>query len=310
MASELTTATAKAAVAKAENPTMRDLVYAQQPAIEAQLAGAINSAAFVRAAISTISQTPALQLADPKTVLGGIMLAAQLHLEIGPALGHFYLTPRKEKGNQICLPIIGYKGYIELAYRSGRIEKIETFLIREGDKFDHGANSERGRFFDWAPADYDEDRDWTGVVAMAKIRGAGTVWAYLPKDKVLARRPSYWEQTPWKSNPEEMARKTGIRALAPYLPMSTDLGRALEADEQKVESIAGVHDLVITRDDQPSLEQVAADVAEQRAKLDPTDYDDAKLVNGKVTSREADEIARRMALDPADPDYIASPEDQ
>ena len=107
------------------------------------------------------------------------MLAAQLKLEIGPALGHFYLTPRqvsKKEGDQwvkvwTCLPIIGFQGYIELAYRSGRVEKIETFLIRKGDKFDHGANSERGRFFDWSPADYDEVRD------MAKKERPRLLWA-------------------------------------------------------------------------------------------------------------------------------------
>jgi len=254
-------------VATKTNPTMKDLVQAQQSAIEAQLAGVMNSGAFVRAALSAVSSSPQLQQASPSSVLGGIMLAAQLKLEIGPALGHFYLTPRKEKGQQICLPIIGYQGYIELAYRSGRIEKIETFLVRDGDKFDHGANSERGRFFDWNPADYDETRSWTGVVAMAKIKGAGTVWAYLPREKVEARRPSYWESTPWKTNSEEMARKTGIRALAPYLPKSTELGRAIEADEQKVESIAGVHDLVVTRDEPETI------VVEPKADLDPAHPD-------------------------------------
>lgn len=255
--SALSQAAATKAVEKSANPTLRDLIQAQQPAIEAQLAGAINSTAFVRAALSVVASSPQLEQADPRTVLGGIMLAAQLKLEIGPALGHFHLTPRKQGGKQICLPIIGYQGYIELAYRSGRIEKIETFLIREGDKFDHGANSERGRFFDWSPADYDEQRDWTGVVATAKVRGAGTVWEYLPKEKVLARRPSYWENGPWKSDEQAMVRKTAVRALAPYLPKSTDLGRAIEADEQRVEHIAGVHDLVVTREAEPVSEPVA-----------------------------------------------------
>lgn len=258
MSDTLATKIATNQVEQKSNPTIRDLVQAQQAAIETQLAGALNSGAFVRAAISTIASSPQLQQATPSSVLGGIMLAAQLKLEIGPALGHFYLTPRKEKGQQVCLPIIGYQGYIELAYRSGRIEKIETFLVRDGDKFDHGANSERGRFFDWSPADYDEERPWTGVVAMAKIKNAGTVWAYLPKDKVLARRPHYWDKgTPWQTNEEEMARKTGVRALAPYLPKSTELAQAIEADENKVESIVGVHDLVVTRDE-PDVSDVAS----------------------------------------------------
>jgi recombinase, phage RecT family len=219
----LSTAAATKAVERKTNPTVTDLIRKQQPAIEAQLAGTLNSGAFVRAALSSISSEPKLQIATSKSVLGAIMLAAQLKLEIGPALGHFYLTPRKVDGEMTCLPIIGYQGYVELAYRSGRVEKVETFLVREGDKFTHGANSERGRFFDWSPADYDEDRPWTGVVAMAKIMHAGTVWAYLPREKVEARRPSYWKSTPWNTNPEEMARKTGIRALAPYMPKSTEL---------------------------------------------------------------------------------------
>lgn len=265
MTSQLAEATAAKAVEQRKNPTARDLIQAQQAAIETQLAGAMNSAAFVRAAISSVSASPQLQQATPASLLGGIMLAAQLKLEIGPALGHFHLTPRmvsKKEGDQwvkvwTCLPIIGYQGYIELAYRSGRIEKIESLLVRKGDKFDHGANSERGRFFDWAPADYEETREWTGVIALAKIKGAGTVWAYLPKEKVIARRPDRWEKTPWATNEEEMARKSGIRALAPYLPKSTELGKALEADEHKVEHIAGVHDLVVSKAEDEPLEEAA-----------------------------------------------------
>lgn len=258
---DLATKIATKQVEQAAQPTMRDLVQKQQPAIEAQLAGALNSGAFVRAAISEISKSPDLQQATPASVLGSIMLAAQLKLEIGPALGHFYLTPRKEKGVQICLPIIGYQGLIELAYRSGRVLKIETFVVREGDLFEYGANSERGRYFDWKPADFDQTREWTDIVVTAQIAGGGVVWETLPKEKVLERRPSYWASTPWKTNEEEMARKTLVREVAPYLPKSTEFGLAVQVTRQveeqgaKVESIAGVHDLVVTSDDREIVEQ-------------------------------------------------------
>lgn len=261
---DLSTAIAKKQTEKSE-PTLRDLVRAQQPAIEAQLAGTLNSGAFVRAALSTINSSEDLQRATPTSILGAIMLAAQLRLEIGPALGHFHLTPRKVDGKQTCLPIIGYQGYIELAYRSGRIEKIESLLVRKGDEFYRGANSERGMFFDWNPQDDDETREWVAVIGMAKIRGAGVVWSYLPKEKVIARRPPYWASTPWKTNEEEMARKTGIRALAPYMPKSTELGRALEADEQKVEKVDGIEDLIVTRDDPNAPQDLGP-----AAALDPT----------------------------------------
>lgn len=242
----------RAAAQVAEKPTVKDLIYKQQPAIEAQLAGTLNSGAFVRAAISEIAKNEYLQQATPASVLGSIMLAAQLKLEIGPALGHFWLTPRKDHGTWVCLPIIGYQGLIELAYRSGRVGKIETLVVRKGDYFEYGANSERGRFFDWKPADYDQSREWTDIVVTAGILGGGVVWETLPKEKILGRRPQGWEKGPWRSHEEEMARKTLVREISPYLPKSTELGvavqvsRQVEEEGKVVESIAGVHDLVVS----------------------------------------------------------------
>lgn len=262
---DLSTATAARQVERTRQPTIRDLVQAQQPAIEAQLAGTINSGAFVRAALSTIAGSEDLQQATPSSVLGAIMLAAQLKLEPGAALGHFYLTPRRVGGRMTCLPIIGYQGLIELAYRTGRIEKIETFLVREGDRFEYGANSERGRFFDWSPADHDENRAWEGAIVTAKLLGAGTVWAYLPKAKILARRPQGWERGPWKTHEEEMARKTVVREIAPYLPKSTEFAtavqrvREVEDEGKRVEVIAGVPELVVTSAPHFAIEGPSAD---------------------------------------------------
>lgn len=236
-----------AAVAAKQNPTMKDLIEKQLPAIERQLGGAMNSDAFVRAVISEVTKTPALMAADPKTLLGGVMLAAQLRLEIGSGLGEFYLTPRKEKGQQICLPIIGYQGLIKLALRSEFVMNVQAFLVRQGDDFSYGANAERGMFYDWTPQDFEEKREWIGVVATARMKTGGTTWVYLTRAQVLDRRPSYWASTPWKTNEDEMVKKTAVRALAKYLPKSTDLGRAIEADEQKVQTLAGVDEVQVTR---------------------------------------------------------------
>ena len=241
-----------AAAAAKSNPTMKDLVEAQLPAIERQLGGAMNSEAFVRAVLSEITKSPDLMSADPRTLLGGVMLAAQLRLEIGSGLGEFYLTPRKEKGKQICLPIIGFQGMVKLALRSEFVTNVQAFIVREGDDFTYGANAERGMFYDWTPKDFEETRSMIGVVATARMKQGGTTWAYLTRAQVEDRRPSYWQKTPWASHPDEMAKKTAVRALAKYLPKSTDLGRALEADEQKVQHLKGVDEVQVTRvDDEP-----------------------------------------------------------
>ena len=248
MSTDLSTA---AAAAKSQ-PTMKDLVEAQLPAIERQLGGAMNSEAFVRAVLSEIGKSPDLMQADPKTLLGGVMLAAQLRLEIGSGLGEFYLTPRKDRGRQICLPIIGYQGMIKLALRSEFVTNVQAFLVRKGDDFSYGGNSERGMFYDWTPQDFEETRDWIGVVATARMKTGGTTWVYLTRTQVMDRRPSYWQSTPWKTNEDEMVKKTAVRALAKFLPKSTDLGRALEADEAKVQTLKGLDEVEVTRlDDDP-----------------------------------------------------------
>lgn len=239
--------------------TALDLIRAQQPAIEAQLGKALDSTAFVRAAVSEIRKSKQLQEATPESVLGSIMLAAQLKLEIGSALGHFWLTPRRDRDVWVCVPIIGYQGLIELAYRSGRVLRIETFLVREGDEFEYAANSERGRYFEWRPADRTFERPWTDAVVTAQIAGGGIVWETLPKPKILARRPRGWERGPWQTHEEEMARKTLVREVAPYLPKSTEFGlavqvmRQVEDEGQVVQHVEGVGELVVGAPVEPGV---------------------------------------------------------
>lgn len=243
-------------------PTVRDLVEAQRPAIERQLAGVMNSDAFVRSVLNEIGKSPALANADPATLLGGVMLAAQLRLEIGSGMGEFYLTPRKDKGRDICLPIIGYQGLVKLVLRSEQVVNVQTALVREGDDFTFGSDAERGIFHHWTPRDMDESRPWIGALATARMKDGGTTWAYLTREQVEKRRPSYWQSTPWKTHEEEMARKTVVRALVKLLPKSTDLGRALAADEQKVQHVKGLDEVQVTRlDDEPVIAEV----------LDPAD---------------------------------------
>lgn len=259
----------KAAVAK-KNPTVRDLIEAQKPAIERQLAGVMNGDAFVRSALNIVAKTPLLSKADPSSLLGAIMLAAQLRLEIGT--GDFHLTPRTERRGKpdervVCVPIIGYGGYITLTDRAG-IEVDEPFFVREGDAFRVAASSERGRYYDWEPLDDEESRPWTHVIAYAR-RKKGTTWIVLTRAQVEAVRPYGWERTPWKTHEEQMAKKTAVRALAKYLPKSTDLGRAIEADEQKVKHVKGLDEVQVTRIDDDTVD---AEIVEQPSDPAHPDY--------------------------------------
>lgn len=246
----------QAAVAVKKNPTALEFVQQNRKAIEAQLAGAVNSESFIRTVTTVLRNDAKLQAADPLTVMGGVMLAAQLKLEVGAGLGEFYLTPRLENRNKpnekwVCLPIIGYQGFIKLVLRSEMVTDVHTFLVRDGDLFEFGANAREGKYFEWKPKDFEEEREWTGVVAVARMKAGGTTWVYLTKNQVFKRRPSYWNNgTPWQTHEEEMAQKTAVRALTKFLPKSTELGTAIEADEQKVSHVSGLDDLAIQAPDE------------------------------------------------------------
>lgn len=247
--SDLTTKARNTATAQ-RNESVLDLLERQRPEIDRQLAGTMHTDAFLRAVVTQTKAAPMLLQATPTSFLGSVMLAAQLHLEIGPALGQFYLTPRKmDRGKDTerveCVPIIGYQGYVELGYRSGRVKSVGSLLVREGDFFEYGFDQDRGEFCTWIPKDTREDRPWTHVIAYARTTTGGVAYSRLTKEQVFDRRPSHWQDTPWKYKEEPMVLKTGLRALAPKMPKSIELGKALEADEKTVTAVAGEDDLVI-----------------------------------------------------------------
>lgn len=180
------------------------------------------------------------------TVLGGIMLGATLQLPIGGPLGQFYLTPRNEGRGQdrrpVCVPMIGYKGFFELGYRSGTIRAFDYVIRREGDTWRQGASAERGKWFDlqlFADGEYDENdengnrRLLTGVVALAHpIASDRPAWQFMSKATIDRRKPSNTNNTPWEGpHFEAMYVKTPHRELAKFLQLSIATAKAVEADE-------------------------------------------------------------------------------
>lgn len=201
---------------------------------------------FLRLALNELRASPTLARCTIPSFMGALMMGARLGLEPGGPLGQLYLTPRNlqvagaDRGVKAwqVVPIIGYRGLRDLAIRSGKVDSIQSFLIREGDTFRYGSNEERGAWHDWIPADSDEDesdRPWTGVLTVAQLGVAKKpVWRYLSKKAVLARKAAgaAGDRGPWKEHEEAMVRKTGIRAIANDLPSSSVLIEAVRNDER------------------------------------------------------------------------------
>jgi len=222
------------------------------PAIKAQMALALprhmTAERLARIALTEVRKTPALAKCDQASFLGAIMQCAQLGLEPGGALGHAYLLPfeNRRKGITEVQFIVGYRGMIDLARRSGQILSIEARVVYEADRFDVqlGLDSNLVHVPAW---DVAERGPLRFVYAVAKLKDGGTqfeVMSRLEVEKVRAKSRAA-NNGPWVDHYEEMAKKTVIRRLFKYLPVSIELATAVGLDEQAEAGIAQDNPLVI-----------------------------------------------------------------
>jgi recombination protein RecT len=189
---------------------------------------------LLRIAMTSIQRTPELLDCDPKTLIGAIMQSAQLGLEPDGVLGHAYLVPfnNRKKGRREVQLIPGYKGLIDLARRSGAVLSIQAHVINEKDtfEFEYGLAPKLRH----VPTREADPGQMVGVYAVAHLRDADPQYEVMWKrqiDAIRARSRS-GDSGPWVTDYDEMARKTVLRRLSKFLPMSVELATAVALDER------------------------------------------------------------------------------
>jgi len=189
---------------------------------------------FLRCLITTINQTPKLLECDRTSVLAGAMTAAQLGLEIDPALGRAYLLPYKGKAQLI----IGYKGYVDLAYRSGQLAGLQAEAVYEADHFSYALGLDPK--LEHIPADTENRGELKYAYAVASLANGGKAWRVLNRAQVMKHKRSSQSAgssySPWTTHEEEMWRKTAIRALASILPLSPEIRDAVAYESNTAEA--------------------------------------------------------------------------
>jgi recombination protein RecT len=213
--------------------TVKDLVKAMLPRFAGALpASTVSPERFLHICLSEFSKTPDLMNCTQESLLGALMTVAQLGLEVGGGLGQAYLLPyrNKRQGVTECQLIIGYKGWIELAARSNI--KIEALDVHENDEFDFSFGTDCFLKHKWKLG---RDRgEVIGYYAKAKFADGDERFlvmdlADIEKRKVRSQVRS--DRGPWATDPEAMSKKSVIRAMIPQLPLSSEFGQALEADD-------------------------------------------------------------------------------
>lgn len=202
----------------------------------------MNAQRLYQMYVSTINREPELANCSVESVLSCFMRATSLGLELSNVngLGMAYMLPYGNKnyrtGQKEATLIIGYKGMIELARRSGQLKSIHAQAVYKGDEFS-AWEDETGQHFTFKP-----DRNaphtpqnLTDVYVNAQLLNGGFVFEHMTReevDAVMRRSPSANARTtPWKTDYAAMALKTVIRRSFKYLPVSVEAKQAAVSDE-------------------------------------------------------------------------------
>lgn len=223
-------------------PTLTQLIERQVGEVKRALPRHISVERFTRIVLTAVKSTPKLLECTPESVLGGMMVAAQLGVELNTPAQEAFLLPfsnkikdanGKESWRTEAQFILGYKGIIKLAYQSGQVASIVARSVYKGDEFDYAYGLEDKLFHRPNPDAQGEPYLWYAVV---KFTNGGSNYVVINKAEVEKHRArSKAKDGPaWKNDFDAMARKTAIRILQPYIPLSPELNRVFNADETVV----------------------------------------------------------------------------
>lgn len=284
MEGKIQRATSKA-TAKGKPKTIKDYIKDMEPAIKAALPSVITPERFTRITLSALSTSPALMECTPKSFLSAMMTAAQLGVEPNTTLGQAWLIPYKNHGIMECQFQLGYKGLIDLAYRSGDVSVIQAHAVYENDTFEYELGLEPKLRHVPAVTDRGEP---TYFYAMFKLKDGGYGFEVMSVEDVRNHAKRYSQAytkgrtSPWQTNFEEMAKKTVLKKALKYAPLRSDFVRAVVQDETIK------HEIAEDMSEVPTIEVEEYSVADSEGEAR---FDERVLTvddeTGEVTDTEA-----------------------
>jgi len=271
------------------------------------LANRVPKELFSSVVLTMFRKTPRLLECTKDSVLPALYEIASMGLV--PGLGQAYLLPFKnnKRGRYEATLVVGYQGYVELAYRAGKIS-ISAHVVREGDYFEweeglnpiliHRVHSELGDplLAAYAVARSPNGQTWHLVMEASEVRA-------------IRERSKAKDSGPWKTDEEEMWKKTPVRRLFKMLPKSPDMARIQEVDD--VESMDADFEVLNEPDNEP-VSQEQDDLADELEQdKTPTSRVEAprKVVPRKVKQKPTTKASPSADSAPAETSPPASSEE-
>lgn len=195
---------------------------------------------ITRIALTELRKVPKLQECDPLSFIAAIMQAAQLGLEPG-ILGSCYLIPfyNSKLGKTECTFMPGYRGFLDLARRSGQIISLVARAVYSNDDFEYEYGLEERLYH---KPTMDNRGELIAVYAVALLKDGGRQFEVMSRAEIDQVRNTSKSKNngPWVEFYEEMAKKTAVRRLFKWLPCSVEIQKAVSLDEHQEAGIQNI----------------------------------------------------------------------
>lgn len=234
---------------------------------------------FIASISSAVAINPALKECDAGTILSGALVGESLNLSPSPALGHYYLVPFKDNQNDRTVATfqLGYKGYIQLAIRSGQYKKLNVVAVKDGELISYDPFGEDLVLKPIMDDKIREKAKTVGYYCMFELVNGFRKYMYWSKEKMETHAITYSKgyqakkgYTFWEKDFDGMAFKTMLRQLiSKWGIMSIELRTAFENDMAAVAEDGSKQYVDNDADLPPVIDGVVPEAPNKTEKVEP-----------------------------------------
>lgn len=261
--------------------------YLTQEAVKNQISNIVGgrSQRFISAIVSAVNTNPQLQECTNQSIVSGALLGESLNLSPSPQLGQYYLVPFNDRNKgKVAQFQLGYKGYIQLAIRSGQYKKLNVLAIKKGELVKFDPLNEEIEVNLMQNEEERENAETVGYYAMFEYTNGFRKAIYWSKAKMEAHAMRYSMgyrakkgYTFWEKDFDAMAYKTMLRQLiSKWGIMSVDMVNAFEND-MAVLNDDGSKFYIDTDETEEAVEEIEEPIVEQQTE----ETDPAKALFGE-----------------------------
>jgi recombination protein RecT len=211
-------------------PTIRKTLFSPNMQQTIQQRIGEKAGTFTTSLLDVIGDTPALQQCDPGLVVKEALKAAALDLPINKNLGFAYVIPYKEKGVPKPQFQCGYRGYIQLAIRTGQYRHLNAGVVYEGEEM--AEDRIKGTVEIYGKKTSDKVVGYFAYMQLINGFEKAVAWTKEQIQKHAKRFSKSYagSSSPWKTDFDAMAQKTMLLQLVKYMPMTIEMSQAMAAD--------------------------------------------------------------------------------